>query len=133
MNTSHDFSEVEEQFVKMTDFLQSHASNQLDLSGIEAFLAQDGRTLLRHLLNAHVAKRGVGDIGETVLGSDGIMRTHKRLRTKTMKTLFGPIMLSRLAYSTRHVSLRCDVKSSAGECLVYAPKASDLRGHQQCI
>jgi hypothetical protein len=104
MNTSHDFSEVEEQFVKMTDFLQSHASNQLDLSGIEAFLAQDGRTLLRHLLNAHVAKRGVGDIGETVLGSDGIMRTHKRLRTKTMKTLFGPIMLSRLAYSTRHAS-----------------------------
>lgn len=104
MNTSYDFSEVEEQFVKMTNFLQSRASEQLDLSGLEAFLARDGRILLRRLLLAHLAKRGVGDIGESVIGSDGITRSHKRLRTKTMKTLFGPITIQRLAYSTRHAS-----------------------------
>jgi hypothetical protein len=104
MNTSHDFSEVEEQFVKMTNFLQSPAAKRLDLSGVEAFLAQDGRTLLRHLLIAHVANRGVGDIGEKVIGSDGIIRPHKRLRTKTVKTLFGSIPITRLAYSTRHAS-----------------------------
>lgn len=104
MNTHHYFSEAEEQFVKMADFLQSHASKRLDLSGLEAFLTHDGRNLLRRLLLAHLAERGVGDISESVIGADGITRAHKRLRTKTMKTLFGVIKLQRLAYSTRHAS-----------------------------
>jgi hypothetical protein len=104
MNTHHYFSEVEEQFVTMTDFLRSHASKRLNLRDLETFLAHDGRKLLRQLLLAHLAERGVGDIGESVVGADGITRTHKRLRTKTMKTLFGVIEIQRLAYSTRHAS-----------------------------
>ncbi len=104
MNTHHFFSEAEEQFVNMVDFLQSHASKRLDLSGLEAFLTHDGRHLLRRLLLAHLAERGVGDIGESVVGADGITRTHKRLRTKMIKTLFGVITIQRLAYSTRHAS-----------------------------
>lgn len=99
MKTQHSFSTAEEKFYVMTDFLASEHSKALDLSGIEEYLFQEGRTLLRHLLCAHLAERGVGDIGPSVVGSDGIKRTHKRPLKRTIKTLFGPLEIIRLAYS----------------------------------
>jgi hypothetical protein len=104
METQNYFSAAEEQFREMKEFLQSFASHRLDLSGLEDRLSTDGRELLRHLLLAHLAERGVGDIGESVLGADGILRTHKRLRIRTITTLFGPIPIQRLAYSMPHAS-----------------------------
>jgi hypothetical protein len=88
METQNYFSAAEETFGKMKEFLQSSASHQLDLSSLEERLSTDGRELLRHLLLAHLAERGVGDIGDSVLGSDGILRTHKRLRIRTINS--GP-------------------------------------------
>jgi hypothetical protein len=107
METQNYFSAAEETFGTMKEFLQSAASQQLDLSGLEERLSSDGRELLRHLLLAHLAERGVGDIGDSVLGSDGILRTHKRLRIRTINTLFGPIPIQRLTYSMPHVSSVC--------------------------
>ena len=104
METQNYFRQSEEQFSEMRDFLQSDDSKHLDLSGLEEFLFSDGRTLLRHLLLAHLAERGVGDIGASVYGADGVNRTHKRLRSKTLTTLFGPIEIRRLGYSKPHVS-----------------------------
>jgi hypothetical protein len=107
METQNYFSAAEEKFGTMKEFLQSAASQQLDLSGLEERLSTDGRELLRHLLLAHLAERGVGNIGDSMLGSDGILRTHKRLSTRTINTLFGPIPIQRLAYSMPHVSSVC--------------------------
>ena len=104
METYESFSAAEEKFGEMKDFLQSPASQRLDLSGLENRLATDGRELLRQLLLAHVAERGVGDIGASVVGADGLMRTHKRLRTRAINTLFGTIPIRRLAYSMPHAS-----------------------------
>ncbi len=104
MNKHNYFSESEEQFSKMRSFLQSDVAKHLDLSGIEGFLVSDGRTLLRHLLLAHLAERGGGDVGGSLQGADGVTRTHKRLRSKTLKTLFGPIEIRRLGYSKPSVS-----------------------------
>ncbi len=104
METQNYFRQSEEKFSEMRIFLQSDDSKRLDLSGIEEFLFSDGRTLLRHLLQAHLAERGVGDVGASVHGADGVNRTHKRLRSKTLKTLFGPIEIRRLGYSKPHVS-----------------------------
>jgi hypothetical protein len=104
METQNYFSAAEEKFGDMKEFLQSPASQQLDLSGLEDRLSTDGRELLRHLLLAHLAERGVGDIGDSVLGSDGILSTHKRLRIRTMNTLFGLIPIQRLADSMPHAS-----------------------------
>ncbi len=104
METQNYFRQAEEQFSTMRQFLQSDASQHLDLSGLEEFLFSDGRTLLRHLLLAHLAERGVGDIGASVQGADGVNRTQKRLRRKTLTTLFGPIEIWRLGYSKPQVS-----------------------------
>ncbi|MCP4351996.1 MAG: RNA methyltransferase, partial [Desulfobacterales bacterium] len=95
------FSFAEEKFFKMTDFLKSREASALYLSEVEDYLQEEGRELLRQLLIAHLDERGVGDIGPSVTGADGIKRTHKRLRTKKIKTLFGEIEINRIVYSGR--------------------------------
>jgi hypothetical protein len=102
METQNYFSSAEEKFGDMKEFLQSSASYQLDLSSLEDHLSNDGRELLRQLLLAHLAERGVGDIGASVVGADGITRTHKRVRPRTIHTLFGAITIQRLGYSMPH-------------------------------
>jgi len=76
------FTFAENKFLQMIDFLKSNEANSLNLSEAEEYLQEDGRELLRELLVGYLEKRGVGDIGQSVTGSDGIKRTHKRLRTK---------------------------------------------------
>ena len=75
----------------------------LDLSDIEEYIQKDGRDLLKHLLLGHIEDRGIGDIVPGVIGSDGIKRTHKRIRIKKIKTLFGKIEINRIAYSVPNV------------------------------
>jgi hypothetical protein len=104
MEPYNSFTQSEEKFYEMTMFLQSNETNVLDLSGLEEFLFQQGKGLLRRLLCDHLVQRGAGDIGDGVLGADGIYRTHKRHRKRTIITLFGPIVIDRIGYSLRHVS-----------------------------
>jgi len=104
METQQYFRAAEEQFTEMKGFLQSSLSQQLDLSGLEDRLSSDGRELLRQLLLAHIAARQGGDIGPCVVGADGIARTHKRPRTRSVVTLFGAIPIQRVAYAMPHVS-----------------------------
>ncbi len=101
MENNNCFSSAEDKFFKMTDFLKSKEANTLCLSEVEEYLQKEGRELLRQLLIAHLEERGVGDIGPGVTGTDGIKRTHKRLRIKKIKTLFGEVKINRIAYSGR--------------------------------
>jgi hypothetical protein len=40
-------------------------------------------------------------MGNFIKGSDGIVRTHKRIRKRQIKTLFGTINIKRIGYSSR--------------------------------
>jgi hypothetical protein len=104
MENNNCFTFAENKFLQMTIFLKSNAAVSLDLSDVEEYLQKDGRELLRNLLVGYLEERGVGDIGQSVTGADGIKRTHKRLRTKKIKTLFGEIVITRIAYSSRSVA-----------------------------
>ena len=104
METHNYFRAAEEQFDAMKGFLQSSLSQKLDLSGLEDRPSNDGRELLRQLLLAHIAERHGGDMGPCVVGADGSPRTHKRLRTRSIMTLFGSIPIQRVAYAMPHVS-----------------------------
>lgn len=104
METQYSFTESEQKFHEMTTFLQSNEAKGLDLSRLEGFLFQEGRDLFRRLLRAHLSERGPGDIGESVVGADGIDRSHKRLRNRTIITVFGPIVIQRIGYSKPHTS-----------------------------
>jgi hypothetical protein len=104
MDTHHDFSAAEAHFNAMKEFLHRPEAHQLDLSGLEQRLSLDGREVLRQLLLAHITARGGGDIGASVVGADGVRRTHKRLRPRTILSLFGPLTFHRLAYGMPHVA-----------------------------
>lgn len=96
MDTHKVFHAADEHFGVMKEFLHSPQSHRLDLSGVEGDLSTDGRELLRQFLRAHSTARNGGDVGPRVVGTDGIVRTHKRLRPRTRITLFGPIVIRRV-------------------------------------
>jgi hypothetical protein len=104
METLNDFSAAEAHFDAMKQFLQRPEAHRLDLSGLEHHLAPEGRELLRQLLLAHITARGGGDIGASVVGADGVRRSHRRPRPRTILTLFGPLTIHRLAYGMPQVA-----------------------------
>jgi hypothetical protein len=77
---------LKKSFSFWTDFLRSKEASILDLNFVKEYLQKDGRELLRFLLIAYIDRRGFGDVGSSVIGADGIKRTHKRLITRRIKT-----------------------------------------------
>src|SRR5260370_7711424 len=54
------------------------------------------------LLQAHVQHRGAGDVGpvlRVIQGTSSCLYTRHRLQRRTLKTIFGPIDIDRMAYS----------------------------------
>lgn len=95
------FTSAEEKFLHLTELLSSNEAKKMRLSEVESMINNEGRELLRLLLQGHVNERGLCDIGDSVTGSDGIKRRHKRIREREIKTLFGPIKVKRIGYSNR--------------------------------
>lgn len=100
------FSHSEEGFFKLTHHLNSAETMVMRHSAIENIIANDGREVLRRLFEEHIDLRDPGDVGDHIVGADGIIRTHKRVRERILLTLFGEIKIKRLGYSCRgHTSL----------------------------
>lgn len=93
------FASAEEKFFLLAELLGSYRAGRMRLSEIESVINGEGRELLRLLLQGHVDDRGLCDIGESVIGSDGIVRNHKRIREREIKTLFGAVKIRRIGYS----------------------------------
>lgn len=93
-------------FLGLTQCLGSGNTMSMRHSGIEHFLSQDIRELARNLLEEHLALRDLGDVGDNITGSDGVVRTHKRVNERTLISLFGEVTIKRLGYGARgHDSL----------------------------
>lgn len=87
---------------KLLNILQE-LSSQIDgkaLSSLERMVERAGRELLRVLLQECIQAQGTGDIGGTVRGKDGVLRTHRRTRPINITTLFGDITVDRVVYSS---------------------------------
>ncbi len=66
---------------------------------LERLVEQQGRELLRRLFQDHLNPRGPGKATAEVVGANGMGRPHERLRTRTLKTIFGKVLVSRMGYS----------------------------------
>lgn len=100
------FSESMAAFLKMTERLQKADTKTMTASQLESLVVTDGREVLRILLQDKIRMSGVGDIGSSLEGHDGIVRTHRRERTVVLKTLLGEIMIERMIYGlTGHKGL----------------------------
>lgn len=97
------FEAAERKFFELTNTLQARHTLAMKFSDIEKLIEKDGRELMRLLLQAHVDSRDVGDIGSLLEGADNIIRTHKRIGERQIKSIFGEVECERLGYSDRNV------------------------------
>ncbi len=95
------FEVAERKFYELTDTLQARHTLAMKFSDLEKLIEHDGRELLRLLLQAHVDSRGTGDIGQSIDGMDGVIRTHKRIGERQIQSIFGTVECERLGYGNR--------------------------------
>jgi hypothetical protein len=90
-------------FWSLERWLLAGDSTWLPLREIEREARCRGREVLRLLVQAHIRSRGDGDVGRAlrVRLREAFPRlyTHKRLHTRRLVTLFGPITIQRMGYS----------------------------------
>ena len=75
---------------------------QLPLHQIERQQQTKGREVQRLLLQSHLQRRGHGDMGPALCvrqGDDEVLYTHRRLSTRSLKSVFGTIEIVRMGYS----------------------------------
>lgn len=72
-----------------------------DFSDIESRIDTQGMEILRKLLETKVNQSDNGTSLQSVEGADGYKRTHKRVGTRKIKTLFGDIQVDRVLFSTK--------------------------------
>jgi len=83
-------------------WLASRRTLQLPLHEIESQQQAKGREVQRLLLQSHLQLRGDGDLGPALRVSQAggeVLYTHRRLGTRGLKTIFGPVQIHRMGYS----------------------------------
>jgi len=91
------------EFALLQSWLASPGTLQLPLHLIESTQQDKGREVQRLLLQAHRQQRGVGDVGPALrlplpAGGEAIY-SHRRLRSRSLTTIFGTVELVRMGYS----------------------------------
>lgn len=81
--------------------LQSTETARMSHSDLETLLEQQGRELMRQLLQAHLDWRGQATPTEPVVGADGVARTHQRSGTRALETLLGTVQVTRAGHGAR--------------------------------
>jgi len=91
-------------FADLEHWLYSHTSAHYKLHTIEVEQEHRGREVLRLMLQAHIDCRGNGCVGDGLVvrspgSSEKIVYRHKRLRSRRLITVFGPVSIARMEYS----------------------------------
>lgn len=74
-------------------------------SMVETMVRQRGYETMRCVMQGHIDLRGDGEVAnDEVEGSDGVVRTHKRLGERGLMTMFGLVVVARLSFGGRGVS-----------------------------
>ena len=90
------------QFSALQTWLLSPQTRRLPLHHVECAQEPQGRELQRLLLEAHLQQRGNGDVGPAFRVRQAAgerLYTHRRIRERCLKTVFGPVRIARLGYS----------------------------------
>jgi len=96
--------QAHQQFAHLEAWLASPHTLQLPLHQVECQQEHKGRELQRLLLQTHIQQRGTGDVGPALqllqyAEPKPTLYSHRRLHTRVLKTIFGPIEINRLSYS----------------------------------
>lgn len=97
------FSSAREQAESMERHLRSDDAMASTHSGIEAYVRREGREYERRLLQAHLDLRAARERPVEARGSDGIVRSFRRPSGRPLGSIFGSVVVLRLAYQSRGV------------------------------
>ena len=79
------FVEAEATLSALVTRLQSEETARMSHSDLETLLEQQGRELMRQLLQAHLDWRAEAKPTHPVVGADGVERTHQRSGTRALE------------------------------------------------
>jgi hypothetical protein len=83
---------------RMVGFLQARESRTMTHSELERWIEQEGREVMRQLLQGHLDLRGPAEAVEEVRDADGGQRESQRLHERTLATVFGAVTVDRFGY-----------------------------------
>lgn len=84
---------------EMESYLRSPGALGAEHAEVESWLDQEGRELMRLLLEAHFALRGYAERRITVVGEDGVERDEVRSSERGLESRFGTVPVPRLSYN----------------------------------
>ena len=93
------FSPVIEAFGCLIANLQARESNHMTASELERFLNKQFQDMAREALQAKLNMIGSLEAETVVKGCDGVFRPQKKLRDRTIGTIFGDVTYERWGYS----------------------------------
>jgi len=104
------FEKANAQYERIKAQLRSPEAARMEHGALEKQLQKDGWDLLRLLLQGHLDLRAWEEreqgLRDSVVGADGVKRTHRRATERSLMTIFGPVQVERVAYGARgHESL----------------------------
>ena len=88
-------------FEQLVEELSAGESMQMTHAELEILIQKCGTEVLRQLLQDHLELRAQSRAAAPVVGDDGRERTRMREHTRRLVTIFGPVMVTRLAYGAR--------------------------------
>jgi len=106
-------------FDSMTTHLASAAGLKMDHSALEAWAMDNGRELIRQLLQDHFDLRAVQERVVRVCDNDGVERTERHTSHRTLRSLVGDVAVGRLLYQ-------------AAGCEGLSPADAELRLPDDC-
>jgi len=95
------FAAAEASLAGLVSRLQSADTAHMSHSDLEALLEQQGRELMRQLLQAHLDLRAQATTTGPVVGADGMARRHARHGTRPLETLLGTVAVMRAGHGAR--------------------------------
>jgi len=90
------------EFTLLEAWLSSPQVLQLPLHRVECQQLLKGREVERLLLQQHIQHRGNGDVAPALLvhqATKQLLYTHRRLGTRSLRTIFGEVEITRMGYS----------------------------------
>ena len=102
------FIKTRERLENLIDKLRDEKALAMDHSEIEGLIEKEGRDVLRQAFQDHLDLRHLREERfEGLIGADGILRSHVRERSRTLRTNVGTVQVRRFSYSRlEEMSLR---------------------------
>jgi len=89
------FRAAEEKFLELVGLLSAERQMGMAHDELEELVREEGGEVLRLLLQGHLDLRSTKTSSGAVVGSDGVARTQRRLRSKPLKTIVGKVSVLR--------------------------------------